>query len=104
MGPHHRRGQPGRLRPSHRTGGLQRRQGGVVALVKTVAAELEGTNITSNAILPAVIDTAATRAALPYADYVNWPKPPEIAALVDFLSSPASGVINGAAIPAYGQT
>ncbi len=77
---------------------------GVVALVKTVAAELEGTNITSNAILPAVIDTAATRAALPYADYVNWPKPPEIAALVDFLSSPASGVINGAAIPAYGQT
>ncbi len=77
---------------------------GVVALVKTVAAELEGSNITSNAILPAVIDTAATRAALPYADYVNWPKPAEIAALVDFLSSPASGVINGAAIPAYGQT
>lgn len=77
---------------------------GVIALVKSVASELESTNITANAILPAVIDTAATRATLPYADYVHWPKPSEIAAVVDFLASPASAVINGAAIPAYGQS
>lgn len=77
---------------------------GVIALVKSVASELEGTSITSNAILPAVIDTDATRATLPYADYVHWPKPSEIAAVVDFLASPASAVINGAAIPAYGQS
>lgn len=77
---------------------------GVIALVKSVASELESTNITTNAILPAVIDTAATRATLPYADYVHWPKPSEIAAVVDFLASPASSVINGAAIPAYGQS
>jgi NAD(P)-dependent dehydrogenase (short-subunit alcohol dehydrogenase family) len=51
-----------------------------------------------------VIDTDATMAALPYADYVSWPKPAEIAVLVDFLASEGSGVINGAAIPVTGST
>lgn len=75
---------------------------GVAALIKTVARELEDTNITANTIMPTVIDTPATRAALPYADYVAWPKPEEIAAVIDFLASPASAVINGAAIPVHG--
>jgi Dehydrogenases with different specificities (related to short-chain alcohol dehydrogenases) len=77
---------------------------GVVALAKSVANELADTNITANALLPSVIDTEATRAALPYADYVNWPKPAEIAAVIDFLASPRSGVINGAALPVYGNS
>jgi len=75
---------------------------GVAALIKTVARELDDTNVTANVILPTVIDTEATRAALPYADYVNWPKPEEIAAVIDFLASPASQVITGAAIPVHG--
>jgi len=76
---------------------------GVMALVKSLAAELDDTNITANVLVPAVIDTEATRAALPYADYMHWPKPSEIAAVLDFLLSPASEVINGAAIPVYGR-
>lgn len=75
---------------------------GVAALIKTVARELEDTNVTANVILPTVIDTAATRAALPYADYVSWPTPDEIAAVIDFLASPGSRVITGAAIPVSG--
>ena len=55
-------------------------------------------------MLPAVIDTEDTRAALPYADYVRWPKPNEIASVLEFLASPQSAVINGAAIPVYGQS
>ena len=77
---------------------------GVVALIKSLANELDDTNVTANVILPAVIDTEDTRAALPYADYVRWPKPAEIASVVDFLASPHSAVINGAAIPVYGQS
>ncbi len=77
---------------------------GVLALVRTVANELDDTNVTANAILPSVIDTDDTRAALPYADYVRWPKPAEIVPVLDFLASPRSAVINGAAIPVYGQT
>ncbi len=67
-----------------------------------MARELEDTNVTANVILPTVIDTEATRAALPYADYVSWPTPDEIAHVIDFLASPQSGVITGAAIPVYG--
>ncbi len=76
---------------------------GVVALVKSVANELDGSGVTVNAVLPSVIDTQATRATLPYADYVHWPKPAEIATVIDFLTGPGSGVISGAAIPVYGQ-
>jgi NAD(P)-dependent dehydrogenase (short-subunit alcohol dehydrogenase family) len=77
---------------------------GVLTLAKSVARELDHTNITANALMPSVIDTDATRAALPYADYVNWPKPHEIATVIDFLASPESEVIDGAAIPVYGQS
>ncbi len=75
---------------------------GVLALVKSVAAELGDTSVTANAVLPSVIDTEATRAALPYSDYVRWPKPEEIAAVIDFLASPESGVVNGAGVPVTG--
>ncbi len=77
---------------------------GVVALMKTLANELAGTQVTANAVMPSVIDTEDTRAALPYADYVHWPKPADIATVLEFLASPGSGVINGATIPVYGQT
>jgi NAD(P)-dependent dehydrogenase (short-subunit alcohol dehydrogenase family) len=76
---------------------------GVVSLTKSVAQELEGTGVTANVLMPSVIDTAATRQSLPYADYVNWPTPDEIAAVAHFLLGEESGVINGAEIPVYGR-
>lgn len=75
----------------------------VTSMVLSLAGELDDTNVTANVLVPAVIDTRATRAALPYADYMHWPKPSDIAAVLDFLLSPASEVINGAAIPVYGK-
>ena len=77
---------------------------GVVALGKSVASELEGTGVTANILMPSVIDTPATRSSLPYADYVNWPTPDEIAAVAEFLLLDASSVMNGALVPVYGQT
>ena len=76
---------------------------GVVALGKSVAQELDGTEVTANILMPSVIDTPATRESLPFADYVNWPTPDEIAAVAEFLISEESGVINGATIPVYGR-
>lgn len=76
---------------------------GVLALAKSVATELLDTNTTCNALLPSVINTDATRAALPYADYVNWPQPEDIADVINFLASEQSKVINGAFIPVWGS-
>ncbi len=76
----------------------------VVALAKSAAQELSDTMVTANVVMPSVIDTPATRATLPYADYVKWPTPDEIAAVVEFLISRESGVVSGAAIPVYGQS
>ncbi len=77
---------------------------GVVALGRTIAHELDTTEVTATVLLPSVIDTPATRAALPFADYVDWPTPDEIAAVAEFLLSEDAGVMNGAVVPVYGKT
>lgn len=76
---------------------------GVAALGRSVATELDGSGVTANVLMPSVIDTPATRRSLPYADYVDWPTPDEIAAVAEFLLSEESGVMNGALIPVYGR-
>ena len=76
---------------------------GVVALAKSAATELDGTGVTANVLMPSVIDTPATRASLPYADYVTWPTPDEIASVAHFLLSDEAGVMNGALVPVYGR-
>lgn len=78
-------------------------KGGVVALTKTVAQELEGSGVTANVLMPSVIDTPATRAALPYADYVHWPTPDEIASVAAFILTDESDVMNGDEIRVYGR-
>ena len=77
---------------------------GVVALGKSIAAELDGSGVTCNVLLPSVIDTPATRSTAPYADYIKWPTPDEIAAVAEFLIGEQSGVITGAAVPVFGRT
>ena len=75
---------------------------GVLTLTETLAAELRGTNVTANAVLPSVIDTPANRAAMPQADASKWVKPDEIAAVIADLVSDRWSVVSGAIIPVYG--
>ncbi len=77
---------------------------GVIALAKSASVELDDTDITVNVVTPSVIDTPATREALPFADYVHWPTPDQIAKVIEFLVSPESEVISGGVIPVYGKT
>jgi NAD(P)-dependent dehydrogenase (short-subunit alcohol dehydrogenase family) len=75
-----------------------------VALLDSLAADLKGSGIRVNSILPSIIDTEANRKAMPAADFSKWPKPEEIARVILFLCSDDASVIRGAAIPVYGDS
>ena len=68
-------------------------------MIDSLAADLKGTGVRANSILPSIIDTAANRKAMPNADFATWPKPDEIARVILFLCSDDAKLINGAAIP-----
>lgn len=70
-----------------------------LAMIDSLAADLKGTSIRVNSILPSIIDTEANRRAMPKADFSKWPKPREIARVILFLCSDDAKVIHGAAIP-----
>lgn len=74
-----------------------------VAMVGSLAAELKGTGIRANSVLPSIFDTAANRAAMPDADFSKWPSPEDIAKVIIFLCSDAGKLIHGASIPVYGN-
>lgn len=75
----------------------------LVSLVHTVALENKDSGITANVILPATIDTAANRAAMPKADASVWIRPESIASLTIWLASDDGAQVTGAAIPVYGK-
>ncbi len=75
-----------------------------VAMLDSLAADVKGTGVRVNTILPSIIDTEANRKAMPKADFAKWPKPRDIARVILFLCSDDAKVIDGAAIPVYGDS
>ncbi|MFB6172066.1 MAG: SDR family NAD(P)-dependent oxidoreductase [Haloarculaceae archaeon] len=75
---------------------------GVRLLTETVAEENLG-EVRANAVMPSVIDTPANREMMPDADFSAWVDPDDIAEVFLFLSSEASQVTSGAAVPVYGE-
>lgn len=72
---------------------------GLVALIRTLALELAGSEVTVNGVLPSTIDTPANRKSMPDGDPAKWVKPESIAQLLIFLASEEAGQLNGALIP-----
>jgi len=75
-----------------------------VAMMDSLAADVKGTGVRVNSILPSIIDTAVNRKAMPNGDFTFWPKPEEIAQVILFLCSDNAAVIHGAAVPVYGNS
>jgi NAD(P)-dependent dehydrogenase (short-subunit alcohol dehydrogenase family) len=77
---------------------------GAVAMMDSLAAEVKGTGVRVNSILPSIIDTEINRKAIPKADFAKWPKPEDIARVILFLCSDEAKVIHGASVPVYGDS
>lgn len=75
-----------------------------VALIDSLAADLKGTGVRANSVIPSIFDTEANRKAMPGADFGQWPKPEEIARVILFLCSDDAALIHGASVPVYGGT
>ena len=75
-----------------------------VAMMDSLAADLNGTGVRVNSVLPSIIDTEANRKAMPGADFAQWPKPENIARVILFLCSDDAKLIHGAAVPVYGNS
>jgi NAD(P)-dependent dehydrogenase (short-subunit alcohol dehydrogenase family) len=75
-----------------------------LAMIDCLAADVKGTGVRVNTILPSIIDTAANRKAMPDANFAVWPKPEDIAKVILFLCSDDARVIHGAAIPVDGDS
>jgi len=75
-----------------------------VAMIDCLAADLKGTGVRANSVLPSIIDTQANRDAMPKADFSKWPKAEDIARVVLFLCSDDAKLVQGAAVPVYGDS
>jgi NAD(P)-dependent dehydrogenase (short-subunit alcohol dehydrogenase family) len=75
-----------------------------VAMIDCLAADLKGTGVRANSILPSIIDTSANRKAMPKAKFAAWPKPEDIARVILFLCSDDAKLIQGASVPVYGDS
>ena len=75
-----------------------------LALMDSLAADLKGSGVRVNCVVPSIIDTEANRKSMPKADFSRWPKPEDIARVILFLCSDEAKVIQGAAIPVYGDS
>ena len=72
---------------------------GVVALGRSLAAELRRTRVSVSVLVPSAIDTPMARAALPDADHSLWPTPEDVATVAEFLLTEQAWLLNGAEIP-----
>jgi NAD(P)-dependent dehydrogenase (short-subunit alcohol dehydrogenase family) len=75
----------------------------VLAFANAVAVEYQRQGVRCNTVLPSVIDTPANRRDMPDADFSRWVTPEEIARVIVFLASDASGPTSGAQMPVYGR-
>jgi NAD(P)-dependent dehydrogenase (short-subunit alcohol dehydrogenase family) len=75
-----------------------------LAMTDSLAAELKGSGVRVNSILPSIIDTEVNRKAMPGADFSEWPKPEDIARVILFLCTDDAKVVHGAAVPVYGDS
>jgi len=95
-------GAMGALKAGAGMGPYAASKAGVHRLTEALASEWKG-QITVNAVLPSIIDTAANRANMKDADFSKWVRPEELAEVILFLTSDAASAVTGALLPVNGR-
>ena len=95
-------GAMGALQAGSGMGAYAASKAGVHRLTEALAAEFKG-QITVNAVLPSIIDTAANRDSMPKSDFTKWVRPKELADVILFLASDAASAVTGALLPVNGR-
>jgi len=91
------------VQPRAKEAGYAVAKSGVITLTQTIAAEVKGTGVTANVILPSIIDTPGNRKMMSSADPSRWVPPGDIGKTMRFLCSDAGSPINGDSIHIYGD-
>ncbi len=76
---------------------------GVILLTQSAAEEVKEYDITINAVMPSIVDTAPNREAMASADFSAWVQPRDLAEVMLFLASDEARAVSGAAIPVYNK-
>ena len=76
----------------------------VSAMTQSLAEEVKADGILVNAVVPSIMDTPANRAAMPKADFSQWPKVEQVAQAILFLASGENTLTSGALVPVYGKS
>jgi len=71
----------------------------LLRLVESLAAEVSGTDIKVNCVIPGTIDTPQNRAEMPNADRSKWVPTEAVAEAILFLASSGVAYVNGVALP-----
>jgi len=95
-------GANGALKAAAGMGAYAASKAGVHKLTESLAEELKG-QVTVNAVLPSIIDTAQNRADMPDADPAKWVRAEELAAVMLFLASAEASAVTGALVPVTGR-
>ena len=95
-------GSKSAMEPQTGAGAYSVAKAALAMLVRSFAAELRGSGVTANIVLPGTMDTPQNRTADPTADPSKWVHPCQVAELLVYLASNAAEAVSGAAIPIYG--
>jgi NAD(P)-dependent dehydrogenase (short-subunit alcohol dehydrogenase family) len=77
-------------------------KGAVVRLTGLLSDQFKDSRVRVNAVLPALLDTAANRASLPASAMAKAVPLEAVAKVIAFLCGPDGWPVNGAIIPVYG--
>ena len=92
------------LQPSPQMSAYAASKAALVALTKSLSAEVRAQNIHVNLVLASVIDTPANRRAMGDKEVDKWVTPDDIADATMYLCSERARAVHGATLEVYGQS